>query len=948
MSKSSDQVVLERRLKPIYDAIDSGNNKKAMQEAEKVLKKHPNTHCAKVLKGLALIRSDRVTDAWPLIEEVESEKDDLDENTLQALCHCFKEAFTPERICALYERVCSRHPKNEQYLTHLFMSYVRVRNYKMQQKTALLLYKEFQRNPYYFWHVMSIVMQAITGDTKLAKTMFYPLAEKMVRKMIDSNSIQAEAECDLYTIVLEGLNKFEEAANFLETDLLYRRFMQQPEQFVFYRILGLHFRAGNYLLVVERCMSRLKNAADDWNLWSHLFNAAFAHMKLELCSFEEKDALIARLVDRVLSLIDKTEGLNLKIRLRGPYIARLSLIEKLLESELTLRTQLGTLSLGEPMDHIVEFVQFFHDKPCCFTDIRPFLNLLGEEQIEPFLEKIQQMVLNVRKTKDCVEESDVVPDAVKWVDILHHRLQRTLGRHVGMPPNDKRRLSGDMIRKVQHCEDSGLAAAAYAQISAHLLWDLWTECGDVTALYEMILLLEWVYSRHRSDQLCRLVLCRAYALIGCTAQVQRLMQSLDIKYVQRETLGYLLFGLLEQYGRFNAGIIYYTELSVLSDQTEKEVSECLTTAYKNGNFLQIPRLVSFLSDLSGSTVAIGADVQSRLLSSCFAVDKIQHIVDTMYGDEEAIDFEKARDNRDLYVIPSLNPGNFRKEIEEVRKCSFHEQVDALQLRHLLLKCMASVARENISASKMNTFLTQLKKHYDHCKMMYKETDPPLKLLQAPPPLYLNSFVHGSHIEVVEVLVTSAIDLVQYKEDIEVSKQTVNEEKLCQRLPDADTFGELLCRAIEGQSAAKGLFGLHPLLRDFSNALQTLALASIAIKLIEMILERILAICTNSVTKGKKSNAPKNQRKSLPFSRVDELHGQLKNGARIIDSKLADGQKMLNSDDLIPDISPDNDDDVSQILLSQKATVDSAIVTSYSQSLNDMRETLLRVISPPWA
>ncbi|VBB34512.1 unnamed protein product, partial [Acanthocheilonema viteae] len=193
MSKSSDQIVLERRLKPIYDAIDAGSNKKAMQEADKVLKKHPSTHCAKVLKALALIRADRVSEAWPLIDEVESVKDDFDENTLQALCHCFKEAYTPERISVLYEKICARYPKNEQYLTHLFMSYVRVRNYKQQQKTALALYKEFQRNPYYFWNVMSIVMQAITGDQNLAQSTLYPLAEKMVTKMIKSNLIQAEA-----------------------------------------------------------------------------------------------------------------------------------------------------------------------------------------------------------------------------------------------------------------------------------------------------------------------------------------------------------------------------------------------------------------------------------------------------------------------------------------------------------------------------------------------------------------------------------------------------------------------------------------------------------------------------------------------------------------------------------------------------------------------------------
>ena len=60
--QSGEQAVLSRRLRPIYgnnfvvvlfyllilDAIDSGKNKNAIQEADKVLKKHPNTSIAKV------------------------------------------------------------------------------------------------------------------------------------------------------------------------------------------------------------------------------------------------------------------------------------------------------------------------------------------------------------------------------------------------------------------------------------------------------------------------------------------------------------------------------------------------------------------------------------------------------------------------------------------------------------------------------------------------------------------------------------------------------------------------------------------------------------------------------------------------------------------------------------------------------------------------------------
>lgn len=949
MSKSSDQIVLERRLKPIYDAIDAGNNKKAIQEADKVLKKHPNTHCARVLKALALIRSDKVTDAWPLIEEVESEKDDVDENTLQAMCHCFKEAYTPERISALYERVCAKHPKNEQYLTHLFMSYVRIRNYKMQQKTALLLYKEFQRNPYYFWNVMSIVMQAITGEPKLARSMYYPLAEKMVLKMIDSNSIQAEAECDLYCIILEGLEKFDEAANFLENDPLYRRFLQQPSQFTFYRLLTLHHRAGNYMIVVDRCISELKNSADDWNLWCYLFEAAFAHMNLETCTMQERDKLIERLVERVLSLINTAEGLTAKGWIRGPHIARFMLIEKLLESEFVLRSQLGTLSLGEPMDHLVDYVHHFHDKPCCFVDIRPYLRLLGEEQIDSFLEKIGSMVDEMKKSVSTDPNMDGPAlrqmEAIKWTEVLHYRLQRALGQHKNMTSFEKRNLANEMILKAQRCSDSSLLAAAYVEISVNLLWDIFSNQDDTSALYELTLLMEYMHSQHPTDPLYMLLLCRFYALIGATAQVQRQMQSLDIKYVQRETLGYLLFGLLEQYGRFNAGIIYYTDLSVLFDQTEKEISECLTTAYKNGNFLKIPRFINFLSSIMKSVIATGTDIQCRALSACFAVDKIQHVVDTLYGDEESIDFTEVVDNRDLDVMPSLEGINHKELVDKEKRFSFYEHVDSMQLRHLLLRSVALIGRSNRTSAQMMTTLTQLEKHHDYCMQQYKQNSPPCKVLQAPPPMYLNSFVHGMHIPLLKLLLTSAVRLVKFSEETEASQTSMritDDEKLCQILPDPNVFGSLVTRTVDcGNVTINGAFGLHPRLRHCSFALQTLALASISIKLMEIMLETSFSLCIPH--KGKKGG-----RKSSALSRLVELRALVNKGAQTIDAQLTDGQNMLNSDDLIPEISSDYDENVARILLSQKTNADSAIVTCYGCSLNDMRKTVQRVINPPWA
>lgn len=59
----------------------------------------------------------------------------------------------------LYENAVKSEPANEELHSHLFMSYVRVGDYRSQQRAAMALYKFAPKNPYYFWAVMSIVLQ---------------------------------------------------------------------------------------------------------------------------------------------------------------------------------------------------------------------------------------------------------------------------------------------------------------------------------------------------------------------------------------------------------------------------------------------------------------------------------------------------------------------------------------------------------------------------------------------------------------------------------------------------------------------------------------------------------------------------------------------------------------------------------------------------------------------
>ena len=105
----------------------------------------------------------------------------------------------------LYVKAVNKHPKNEDLLSCLFMAHVRTDNFKMQQQRALQLNKltsspncSNTHKPYYFWAVMSLVLQSDKDDNGFKVQL--PLARKMMEKSLN----------DSLNDVLTGGVKFEQ------------------------------------------------------------------------------------------------------------------------------------------------------------------------------------------------------------------------------------------------------------------------------------------------------------------------------------------------------------------------------------------------------------------------------------------------------------------------------------------------------------------------------------------------------------------------------------------------------------------------------------------------------------------------------------------------------------------------------------------------------------------
>ncbi|XP_063231904.1 LOW QUALITY PROTEIN: N-alpha-acetyltransferase 25, NatB auxiliary subunit [Bacillus rossius redtenbacheri] len=679
---SVHNTVVERRLRPIYDWLDNGNNKKALQEADKVLKKQPQSQCAKVLKALALLRLGKEDECAALLESVRAESP-VNEATLQAMTICYKEMHKPDKICSVYEAAVKQEPCSEELLTHLFMAYVRVGDYKRQQQAALAVYKLCPKNPYYFWAVMSVVMQAHEADARLARTVVLPLAERMVRRFADDGKMEAEQEVLLYLMILTTQDKYQEALDVLEGPL--------GEKLVSYVFVPV--KKGSLLMKLGRWRdanvlfkSLLRSDMDGWAYYRDYFTSA-----LELWGAGAGDRDEAGEADcspeMCRAFLRELQAANerLERRLRGPYLAQLELFKRLRE-----RGQDPESLLGSVVDLLMSYFAQFGCKPCCVSDLRPFLPLLSAAQSHGFLELVR------------AQAGDAEPQSVRELQthVSSVQLQRCVGHHAEMSVPDKRALAARLAARYRSGLDLGTAAQSteflccdpYALLTAQLLSDLWGDTGDSSYLVQAAALLEQALALSPANYYAKLQLLRLYLLLGGGEAAVGVYDSLDVKHMQLDSLGWLLCAHIVETGVLSCtGAIYDSTLKFFSNNYKDGVDH-LTYSYKFGSFMKLHEFIQFQERLNNSLHYATVTVDKMLLEVLSApshAHTLQVVSDMeLCPEEDATAWDKLRDNRDLMVGCCWEPPP-GQVTEQVKADSFAEGMSYLRLRTLLLRCVGA-------------------------------------------------------------------------------------------------------------------------------------------------------------------------------------------------------------------------------------------------------------------
>lgn len=686
----------------------------AIQQADKLLKKHKELHCAKVLKAIGLQRTGKQDEAFTLAQEVAT-LEPTDDNSLQALTILYREMHRPELVTKLYEAAVKKVPLSEEYHSHLFMAYARVGEYKKMQQAGMALYKIVPKNPYYFWSVMSLVMQAISAqDEKLALTMYLPLAERMVEKMVKEEKIEAEAEVQLYFMILERLGKCEEALKVIRGPLGEKLTseLQSREN----KCLMLYQRLQRWPECNALAHKLLLKNPDEWQYYGFYFTSLFHILDQSWFPPEEgEDCLegpVHYTVDKVVRFVEervKCEDNKECHALRGPYLARLELLHRLRE-----RGSSEENLLGDPLELMVQFFAKFGDKPCCITDLKIYLHLLSPEQHVQFINRLSEAVPLAEPG-----EEFAFPEDTKALQrhLCLCQLSRALGLHHSLDVDAKLKLISELKARYHHGLKFGKNALKtelqfsdmYCLMAAHVYIDLWVETENENMVWQCFGLLQEGLSHSSSNAQFKLLLLLLYCRLGAFEPVVDLYSGLDAKHVQHDTIGYLLTRYAESLGQFAAASQACNFSLRFFHSNQKDTSEYIIQAYKYGAFEKIPEFIALRNRLNQSLHFAQVRTERMFLDLFLEADIVLSLEESvkamsLTAEEDDIPWNNLRDNRDLFVFTCWDPKE-RLLSEENRHESLEEETIWLKIRSLTLRLIASLASLGHAPATQNSALT---------------------------------------------------------------------------------------------------------------------------------------------------------------------------------------------------------------------------------------------------
>ncbi|KAF9366671.1 N-alpha-acetyltransferase 25, NatB auxiliary subunit [Mortierella sp. NVP85] len=632
---------IDKKLQPIYVAMESGRYQEGIQLCDKLLIRQPNLHVVKALKALAFERTGKTNEAVALCEEVLRAKP-TDDTTLRTLSVVLRHLGKYEAMVKLYEHASKTHPQNESHATQWFMSLARTLEFKGQQQVALQLHRNFKKTKYMFWAIMSITLQAEKAPANQPNVL-YQLAERMMDKQNKEGKVETIEELQLYLIILLGQkDRHLDALALLEGDVGIKTKAIENVELRYLRI-QLLIKAERWKDARDATIQILTEInSDDWRTILQYFDTIF--LPTQDADLKSSESLAE--ARSFLSDLVKKEGKNPK---RGPFLAQIELEKRVQEK------------IGDNKEVVLNLLEAYFDKfgskSCCFEDLSTYISTLDKEEAQAFCKKLKETA---------GEKSETVKEVAIQINITRFE------RFVGLQSNLRSTEAMALVNRFWKLYEEALPLGKdleeterqygddYAIMAAHLLIDVHKDTQSYFPLLNASFMLERALNASKHNYQIKLVLIRIYELLGAFNCAVGIYNTMAIKHVQHDTMSHFITDRASGYGLFNEALSQmYTAHEIYHSNTA-ETPEMILQAYKYSTFSKMQEFIEFQSRLEDSLQKMIADREMIRLEFLREDSVSRALAWLLELDTSNLQYDSAFcasriDNRDTTVMLNWNP-----------------------------------------------------------------------------------------------------------------------------------------------------------------------------------------------------------------------------------------------------------------------------------------------------
>ncbi|TXG74476.1 hypothetical protein EZV62_003055 [Acer yangbiense] len=384
----------ERRVRPIWDAIDSRQFKNALKHSTALLAKYPTSPYALALKAVILERMGKFDEALSVslnAKELLYKNDSnlMDDLTLSTLQIVFQRLDHLDLATSCYDHACGKFPNNLELMMGLFNCYVREYSFVKQQQTAIKMYKLVGEERFLLWAVCSIQLQVLCGNGG-EKLLF--LAEGLLKKHVASHSLHEPEALIVYISILEQQAKYGDALEILSK--LGSLLMIEVDKL---RMQGrLLARQGDFAAAAKIYEKILQLSSDDWECFLHYLSCLLED-ESSWCNGATDDPIhtkkfvdckLSHLTDEVFdsrildasNFVQKLQADTSNNFLRCPYLGNLEIERR--------KLLYGKNNDDELMESLMQYFSRFGHLACFTSDVEKFLLVLSPDKKTKFQEKL--------------------------------------------------------------------------------------------------------------------------------------------------------------------------------------------------------------------------------------------------------------------------------------------------------------------------------------------------------------------------------------------------------------------------------------------------------------------------------------------------------------------------------------------------------------------------------